>query len=152
MFLCGMWTCESSIGVPMWNKDLWVLMCVPMRNMDLWVQYRCCYVECGLVGPVCVLLCGAGTCGSYECSSVHCRAQLNMGCCICPRTHELLIHVFLIIHKSYSRSDVFSAGVWSDLSSIEDPELQQLAQSLPSLVVLYCQKVFWCLQSMEEMG
>ena len=93
----------------MWNVDLWVLMCVPMRNMDLWVQYRCSYVECGLVGPVCVLLCGAGTCGSYECSSVQCGAQLNMGCCICPRIHELLIHVFLIIRKSYSRSDVFSA-------------------------------------------
>ena len=92
-------------------------------------------MECGLVGPVCVLLCGAGTCGSYECSSVQCGVQLNMGCCICPRTHELLIHVFLIIRKSYSRSDVFSAGVWSDLSSIEDPELQQLAQSLPSLVL-----------------
>ena len=44
--------------------------------------------------------------------------------------------MFLIIHKSYSRSDVFSAGLWSDLSSIEDPELQQLVQSLPSLVLL----------------
>ena len=33
------------------------------------------------------------------------------------------------------RSDVFSSGIWSDLSIIEDPELQQLAQSLPSLVL-----------------
>lgn len=58
-----------------------------------------------------------------------------MGSCICPRTHELLIHVFLIIRKSCSHPDVFSAGLWSDLPSIEDPELQQLAQSLPSLVL-----------------
>ena len=31
--------------------------------------------------------------------------------------------------------DVFSSGIWSELSAIQDPELQQLAESLPSIVL-----------------
>ena len=37
----GVWTCGSYTCVPMWI-------------VDLWVRYVCSYVECGLVGPVCV--------------------------------------------------------------------------------------------------
>ena len=31
--------------------------------------------------------------------------------------------------------DVFSSGIWSELSVIQDPELQQLAKSLPDIVL-----------------
>ena len=31
--------------------------------------------------------------------------------------------------------DVFSSGIWSELSAIQDPEFQQLAESLPSTVL-----------------
>ena len=32
-------------------------------------------------------------------------------------------------------SDVFQKGVWPDLMSIQDPELRELAESLPSVVL-----------------
>ena len=88
MFLCGMWTCGSSVCAPMWGRDLYVgPRSIPLYN----VEYNLIWVAV--------------------------FALVHMSCCI---------HVFLFIRKSYSRSDVFSAGEWSDLPSVKDPELQQL--------------------------
>ena len=46
-----------------------------------------------------------------------------------------MVNIFYGCLLANSRSDVFSSGVWSDLSSFEDPELQQLEQFLPSSVL-----------------
>ena len=38
-------------------------------------------------------------------------------------------------YSTNSHSDVFSSGIWSDLSIIEGPQLQKLSQSPSSLVL-----------------
>ena len=44
-------------------------------------------------------------------------------------------HIFWHYRSEILHSDAFSSGIWSDLSTIQDPELQQLAKSLPDLVL-----------------
>ena len=89
-------------------------MCSYAGNMDLWVLHVCSYVDCGLVGPAYVFLCGMWTCGSGMCSYVECglmgpvcvscverglvgpmsippwNVDYDYGFCICPRKHELV--------------------------------------------------------------
>ena len=35
----------------------------------------------------------------------------------------------------YTLTDIFSQGIWPDIQSLEDPELKELAESLPSIVL-----------------
>ena len=66
--------------------------------------------------------------------------------------------MYMCIYSANSRSDVFPPGIWSDLSTIEDTELQLLAQSLFSLVLqgkaVFTVKMYSgaYIQLMEEMG
>ena len=52
----GVWTCGSYTCVPMWIMDLLGPACVFLCGM--WTcgsgMCTCSYVECGLMGPVCV--------------------------------------------------------------------------------------------------
>ena len=49
--------------------------------------------------------------------------------------------------------DVFSSGVWSLLSNLEDPELRWLAKALPATVLkFYHKEIYWSLSEVEDMG
>ena len=70
--------------------------------------------------------------GSTTCSILSCLLHLF---------HDYVVLLILLLYggnfflSAYLRSDVFTSGIWSDLSTVQDPELQQLAKSLPNLVL-----------------
>ena len=61
--------------------------------------------------------------------------------CLIHLFHDYIVLLILLPYggnfflSAYLRSDEFMSGIWSDLSTVQDPELQQLAKSLPNLVL-----------------
>ena len=117
------------------DVDLWVLQCmwtcgsnliyasvdvgyVAHPNHCLWLGFEICIQPSGLGSTTCFIL-----------------------SCLLHLFHDYVVLLILLPYggnfclSAYLCSDVFTSGIWSDLSTVQDPELQQLAKSLPNLVL-----------------